>query len=333
MTAAQESQSPEMLPDAVHTACALCGTRDATPLHRDCVDRRHWLPGIFDVVRCANCGLVRTDPAPTERTLSSYYPPSYCCFAAEPSPAGGWYGALRWIVRLPFRLRYGSPDALPPPPAPGAKVLDIGCGTGVLLKRLASLGWEPWGLEPDADTAATAARLLALDESRIVPSRVEEARLPANTFDLITMSHVLEHLPDPLQALERARQWLRPGASIRIWVPNVASLESRLFGRRWFCLDVPRHLQHFEPNTLSLLLRRAGFTVERIRPQYQGAGLSGSLQHVADDLLGRRRDFQLARGLYFAVLPLASVSGSLGADGCIDVTVRETASGTSASAH
>jgi 2-polyprenyl-3-methyl-5-hydroxy-6-metoxy-1,4-benzoquinol methylase len=333
MTAAEESQSPERLHGAAHTVCALCGADDATLLHRDCVDRRHWLPGVFNVVRCANCGLVRTDPAPSERSISSYYPASYVAFAAEVPPAGGWYGALRSIVRLPFRLRYGSPDAVPPPPAPGARVLDIGCGTGVLLERFANSGWEPWGLEPNADAAATAASRLGLDESRILPSTVEKAQLPADSFDLVTMSHVLEHLDDPLQALERARQWLRPGASIRIWVPNMASLESRLFGRRWFCLDVPRHLQHFEPHTLTLLLRQAGFAVERIRPQYQGAGLSGSLQHVADDLLGRRRDFRLARGLYFAVLPIASVTGSLGADGCIDVTARETAAGASASAH
>jgi SAM-dependent methyltransferase len=323
MTAAPEPQSSETLPGAAHIPCALCGADDAIPVHRGCVDRRHWLPGVFDVVRCVNCGLVRTDPAPSEQGMSFYYPPSYSGFAAELPPAGGLYGTLRWIVRLPFRLRYGSPDALSAPPAPGAKALDVGCGTGVLLERLARLGWEPWGIEPNAEAAATAARRLGVDPSRVVPSGVEEAQLQATAFDLVTMSHVLEHLHDPLQALERIRQWLRPNGVIRIWVPNIASLESRLFGRRWFCLDVPRHLQHYEPKTLTALLSHAGFAVERIHPQYQGAGLSGSLQHVADDLRGRRCDFRLARGLYFAVLPVASVMASLGADGCIDVTARK----------
>jgi SAM-dependent methyltransferase len=258
--------------------------------------------------------------------MSSYYPPSYIGFTAEPPPAGRLYGTLRWIVRLPFRLRYGSPDALPAPPTPGARALDVGCGTGILLERLARLGWEPWGLEPNADAAATAARRLGLDQSRILPSSVEEAQLPAGTFDLLTMSHVLEHLRDPLQALKRVRQWLRPDASVRIWVPNIGSLESRLFGRRWHGLDVPRHLQHYEPSTLTLLLRQAGFTVERIHPQYQVGGLSGSLQHVADDVRGRRCDFRLSRSLYYAVLPVASVTASLGADGCLDVTARKAAS-------
>ena len=195
---------------------------------------------------------MRTQPRPTLASIADYYPPSYVAFGAEPPPSGRLYDAARRVVRLPFHLRYGPPDSLPEAPTAEARALDIGCGTGLLLERLVERGWQPWGLEPDAQAADAAARRLHLDTSSILPVRAEEAVLPSGNFDLITMSHVLEHLHEPLRVLEKAWRWLGPEGSMRIWVPNIASFESRAFGRRWFSLDVPRHLQHFAPRTLSV---------------------------------------------------------------------------------
>jgi hypothetical protein len=78
------------------------------------------------------------------------------------------------------------------------------------------------------------------------------------------MWHVLEHLTDPLAAIQRARTLLTDDGRLLISVPNLASLQARLFGPDWLHLDLPRHLFHFTPRSLERLLERSGFRVERI---------------------------------------------------------------------
>lgn len=96
-------------------------------------------------------------------------------------------------------------------------------------------------------------------------------------FDLVTMTHVLEHVHDPCFVLEKIRRSLRTAGVLRIWVPNVASPEAQFFRRFWFGLDVPRHLTHFSPVTPRAVLEHAGFRIERVLPEFQATRLSGSL--------------------------------------------------------
>jgi SAM-dependent methyltransferase len=83
--------------------------------------------------------------------------------------------------------------------------------------------------------------------------------LAGSSFDLVTMMHSLEHVHDPLQVLRAARELLVPGGRLVVAVPNIESLPFRWFGSSWFGLDLPRHLTHFTPRTLPLMLRWAGF--------------------------------------------------------------------------
>jgi 2-polyprenyl-3-methyl-5-hydroxy-6-metoxy-1,4-benzoquinol methylase len=80
----------------------------------------------------------------------------------------------------------------------------------------------------------------------------------------VVLWHVLEHVPDPLATLERARQILRPGGLLVIAVPNFESLQARFSGRHWFHLDVPRHYHHFGLSILKRMLREAGFTISDV---------------------------------------------------------------------
>ncbi len=311
--------------DFERSNCTLCGAPDASIVYRNCRDRRHWLPGLFDVVRCDGCGLVRTDPRPSVASIAEYYPPSYVSFAAELSRTSVWYAVLRSVVRLPYVLRYGSADPWFRPSNRRNRLLDIGCGTGVYLEAMANLGWSVRGVEPDAVAAARAAERLRVDPHRIFVGRVEEAEFPPGAFDLVTMGHALEHLHDPRRALEKLHSWLRPGGVLRLWLPDFESLESRVFRQLWFGLDVPRHLYHFGRNTIRAMLEIAGFRVERVVPQYQANTLSGSVRHTVDALIGREVEFRESMPLYYAFLPLATMLLGVGIGGALDVTARRSA--------
>jgi SAM-dependent methyltransferase len=311
--------------DLERSTCTLCGARGASVVYRNCRDRRHWLPRSFDVVRCDDCGLARTDPRPTVRSISSFYPSSYVSYGADEPPTSTWYAALRAVVRLPYVLRYGSADPWFSPSDGANRLLDVGCGTGVYLQAMARLGWRVHGIEPDAATAARAAERKGVHADAIFVGTVEDADYPPGMFDLVTLAHVLEHLHDPRTALGRIHGWLRPGGRVRLWLPDVESLESRVFRQLWFGLDVPRHLYHFGRPTIRALLDAAGFRVERVVPQYQAATLSGSVRHAVDALLGREVEFEESKALYYSLLPLAALLLGLGIGGTLDVTARKAA--------
>jgi len=301
--------------------CPLCGTTSSQPLYADLPDRRHWIGTGFGVVRCTSCGLTRTDPRPTPAAIPRYYPESYISFHHE-HPQHGWLArSARWLLRLPYTLRYGPISSIPPAPQAG-RALDVGSGSGDLLAELQSRGWEPWGIEPDPQQADASRRRLGLASHQVVASTAEAAQLPAESFDLVTMAHVLEHVHEPLQVLQQVRTWMRPGGILRIWIPNIASVESRVFRGLWFGLDIPRHLYHFDPSTLRRLLVTAGFEPARMTPQYQASTLSDSITQAWDAALRRRRSYQHRRLCYYGCLPVASLLTAAGLAASLDVTAR-----------
>lgn len=301
--------------------CSACGGERLERLHRSCPDRRHWLPGTYDVVRCATCGLGQTVPQPDAASLPALYPDAYVSFASGAHGARGRLGSLlRASLRLPYQLRYGTVASAPA--ADENRVLDVGCGAGVFLAELAAAGWNVWGIEPSPDAAAAALARLSVPHERIFVGGVEEADFADGSFDLVTMNHVLEHLVDPAQTLTNIHRWLAPGGRLRIRVPNLGSLESRVFGRLWFGLDVPRHLYHFSRKSLRIMLEGAGFASVRAVPEFQGSSLSGSVSHLVDAVLRRRRDYRHSPAVYHAVLPVASLLVAAGSAASLDVTAR-----------
>lgn len=301
--------------------CNLCGAEETTVLYAAVPDRRHGIAGSFALVRCARCRLVRTQPQPAAESIGALYPPSYSSFADGAPARNAAARVARALVRAPYRLRYGDRDAAPPPASGSGRVLDVGCGTGQLLERLAGAGWEVWGLEPNAAAAAAARARLSLPEERIAVVSVEQAQLLPAGFDLVTMSHVLEHLRDPVDVLRSVAQWLCPGGRLRIWLPNVESLESRIFRRYWFGLDVPRHLYHFAPRTIELALERAGLSLVELRPQLQASSLAGSVSHLAGAVRHRESNTHSSPG-YYASLPVASLAAAAGGAAVMDVVAE-----------
>jgi 2-polyprenyl-3-methyl-5-hydroxy-6-metoxy-1,4-benzoquinol methylase len=139
--------------------------------------------------------------------------------------------------------------------ARGSRVLDVGCGRGVLLSSLADRGLEVHGFEISAAAAAGADPRATIR----IGSELKDARYPAAFFDEVIIWHVLEHLSDPKGTLVEIHRILKPGGRLIVAVPNYSSLQARWSGPAWFHLDLPRHLYHFPLAGLRGLLVDTGF--------------------------------------------------------------------------
>lgn len=144
--------------------------------------------------------------------------------------------------------------------APGSRVLELGAGDGRFVSRLTGAGLQASGIEP-SDGAVAAARARG---ARVERATVEDLELEPASLDAVVIWHVLEHVRDPAGTVARAARWLRPGGRVVVACPNLASLQARIGGDRWFHQDVPRHLTHFTATGLLLLLERSGLQLERV---------------------------------------------------------------------
>jgi SAM-dependent methyltransferase len=193
----------------------------------------------FAIVRCPACGVARTSPEPED--LARYYGAAYY---------GGRYGftARYSFARRVRLLRKAAPTR--------GNLLDIGCGDGGFLLAANADGWSVAGTE--IGQAAEISRKNGID----VRGAVNEMKGRA-PFDAITMWHTLEHFRNPRAILGEARERLAHQGTFIVAVPDAEGLQARLFREKWFHLDVPRHLYHFDQASLEGLLRKTGFTVAR----------------------------------------------------------------------
>ncbi len=184
---------------------------------------------------------------------------------------------------------------------PGAKVLDVGCGRGVLLGELADRGFEVHGQEIIAEAARGADPRA---EIRIASS-VAEAGYEDASLDEVIIWHVFEHLRDPRGSLEAVHRALKPGGRLVVAVPNFESAQARWTGAAWFHLDLPRHLYHFPASALRRLLSEVGFEVLSEHHFSLRQNPFGWMQSVLNCFPGLPRN-----GLY-ALLHSRSARGSL----------------------
>ena len=148
------------------------------------------------------------------------------------------------------------------------KLLDVGCGRGDFLAKMRDLGWEVVGLEPDERSAELAHKRFNLDVRK---GTIEQAHFPDDTFDAITVNHVIEHLPDPIGSLQECKRILKKDGRLIIFTPNIESLGSRRFGKAWWHLDPPRHFYIFSPLSLKSCVEKTGFNVLALRTSARSA--------------------------------------------------------------
>jgi 2-polyprenyl-3-methyl-5-hydroxy-6-metoxy-1,4-benzoquinol methylase len=202
-----------------------------------------------EVVVCTGCGTGRLHPLPTMEQVRALYPPSYYGNLGAKF-RGPIESVVRWVGSRHARFLASGLER-------GARVLDVGCGRGVLLSELAARGFEAHGVELRPEAAHGADPRARI---RIV-AELAAARYPDAWFDAVIVWHVLEHLRDPAATLGEIQRVLRPGGRLVVAVPNFSSLQARWAGAAWFHLDLPRHLYHFPLSALRRLLERNGFEV------------------------------------------------------------------------
>jgi len=134
---------------------------------------------------------------------------------------------------------------------PPGSLLDIGAGRGRFVAHARAAGWDAAGIEPSL-RGVEGARARGVELRR---GTIGDAEVAPGSLDAATLWHVLEHVDEPCRALERVAGWLRPGGALLVGVPNLASVQARAGGPRWYHLDVPRHRTHFTVAGLHALLR------------------------------------------------------------------------------
>lgn len=236
--------------------CGVCGAIPASSLY-PVIDK--FTGESFTVAECGCGHACLTDP-PLAADMHKYYPSEYSWREDLSTPSA----IVRFIRRLEKWYRYnyikGENRRIYRLRKNGGAVLDIGCGTGDKLDLLRSKGYEVKGVEisPEAEYAKN---VFKLDVQR---TDILEAEYPDKSFDIVTLYHVLEHLPDLSASLLKIRRILKPGGILILQVPNFASFQRRLFGRKWSLYDPPRHLQDFTPLSLRKVLEANDMAVTHI---------------------------------------------------------------------
>jgi 2-polyprenyl-3-methyl-5-hydroxy-6-metoxy-1,4-benzoquinol methylase len=156
----------------------------------------------------------------------------------------------------------------------GTRLLDVGCAQGSFLSFMAGRGWQVQGLEPSASMAALAQQQLGAQQ--ITQATLEQAHFEPESFDLITLWDVLEHLPHPVEGLRRVAHWLAPQGRAVIETQDISSWMARACGARWQHFKHDEHLVHFTPETLAAACQQAGLRLVHWQRRAAGKYVRGS---------------------------------------------------------
>lgn len=259
----------------------------------------------YPIRRCSECGLVFTDDRKAPPPDQLYPPFEQSDTASQKS--------VRQALSLFLRQRAAFVKKVAAASVPSSRtprLLDYGCGSGAFARFMTHEGFDVVGLEPFSLGAPTTEPGLTL-----LRKPLEDAKDELGKFDVITLWHVLEHVKKPIELLRALTPHLAPGGTLVISVPNFASTQSELFKGGWFHLDPPRHLIHFEPETLVSTLKAAGLGLAEEQPFLPEYGTSGWVQSVLNRVLPHKNFlFELVkdRGA-LAGMPKSSSLAHLGA--------------------
>ena len=283
--------------------CPVCGEEKRKRLHTNMTDRVYFCaPGEWSLFQCKSCASAYLDPRPNIETIGMAYE-TYHTHESFSAPSRTFSDKLKLKLRNGyFNYRYGT-KLYPenrlgiiaaffmrnrrkvldltlrhlPKAKLGSSLLDLGCGNGYFLSYARNAGWDVVGvdLDPKAVSVATQNGLdVRLGSIDIIDSSKEQ-------FDVITLSHVIEHVHQPIDVLNACYKLLKPGGFLWIETPNIESEGHRIFGRYWRGLEPPRHLVLFTYKSLLNTLTKVGYAEVELQPyRLQCEGLFQSSKNV-----------------------------------------------------
>jgi SAM-dependent methyltransferase len=291
------------LPDT--TPCDSCGGGSFTPYLTRIKDFEYGTPGEWDVVRCADCNLIRLSPFPTLEEALAFYPESYVQYSPRTNSIVG--PLFKRFVENQGRIMAGLAG-------PNARVLDVGAACGQFMHILGQQnpGWKITGLEPNPKAVATGRELFGVD---LVQGTLEDNLFEGESFDLVILTHVIEHVPSPRDTLTRIHRLLKPGGKLYGETENIEALDAKFMGRYWGLFHIPRHLYFFTPQTLSALVSKAGFGDVRVENTFNPGSWALGWQFYLEHKVRGRETFGRA-GYYplllLAAMPLAAAQLAIG---------------------
>ncbi|MSR85701.1 class I SAM-dependent methyltransferase [Candidatus Uhrbacteria bacterium] len=273
--------------------CPVCSSENRHLLYTDLTDRIFYCaPGRWNLYECLKCGCGYLDPRPTQETIHLAYQRYYTHkiqtrvdgnllvglhrifraltngyrnwrFGTEFRPASKIGIFVLWIVSG-TRQKVDREFHHVPRPSPGAQLLDVGFGNGYFLNLAQAAGWKVSGCDTDPVTVASASKN-GIDVR--LGGIASFSNMP-ESFDMITLSHVIEHLHDPRDVSREIYRLLKPGGMVWMETPNIRSYGHLNFGRHWRGLEPPRHLVLFNWNALESMLEGCGFRDVKRLPLY-----------------------------------------------------------------
>lgn len=308
--------------------CVFC-SGPGTLLYSGLSDHLFGVPGEWGFLQCTRCRLAWLNPRPIAADLSKVYRNYYTHVGnrsrngnasllalARKKAKGGLYAfvsgcseladswvwrqlgrPLSWVPLLRERALLGMVCLKA---ADRGKLLDLGCGDGRFLALMRDAGWDVKGIEPDPTAAKVAQQELGIS---VTVGTLADAKFPDESFDAVTLSHVIEHVHDPVALLSECRRVLKPGGSAVIVTPNIASLGHQKFESSWRGLEPPRHLHIFSVGTLRACCERAGLRVQALRTSARASGLvwqeSETIRHKREWSSSDQRWWSRFRGTLF----------------------------------
>lgn len=242
-----------------HTSCPVCDSTNLTPVLSA---KDYTVSGdLFEIVECKSCTLRFTQNIPDADSIAPYYQSEN--YISHSNTSKGIINQLYQSVRKKTLLQKRKLIINTTGVSAGS-LLDVGSGTGAFANEMKQQGWRVTGLEPDAGAKAVAKQLYGLELSDIN----QFYQLPHESFDAITLWHVLEHVHELQAYIQQLKLLLKPNGKIFIAVPNYTSKDAAIYKEYWAAYDVPRHLYHFSPRSMQILMANHGLKLNAYKAMW-----------------------------------------------------------------
>ena len=241
-----------------HTHCPVCNSQEINPLLT--VKDHSVSKQDFVIWQCSDCTLRFTQDVPAEDSIGPYYQSEN--YISHTNTSKGFINGLYQRVRK-FTLHQKASLVIGSTKNKG-RILDLGAGIGAFLHTMKEKSWDVTGIEPDYGARQQALQLFNLQLNETTALK----ELAPGSFDAITLWHVLEHVHSLHEYLEHLKTLLNKDGKIFIAVPNYNSKDSSIYKLYWAAYDVPRHLYHFNPRSMNVLMSKHGLKIVEKKPMW-----------------------------------------------------------------